>query len=927
MSATTYDVSYPAYSRSSFPPSMAALNSSHLSPLFDVSPLLYPPTPMRDVSSSSTTFFPNDATQQQHQQPPRFTTTVAQHIQNEQFSSSSTSTTPSTATNPPSTGSHPNVISAFFSSLASTTAPHSPLSIHHPSASSASYFDYSDSASHNSNARSQHDPLSFTHQQQLLHHRMLQQQLQAKAAVAVPVSPMSVQSDMNSVGGSAQDLFPSDSASSLSSQSPQQLSSVSSMSTPPPLPSSSLPPPAHHSYSHTQPLMQPQPQSQAFAQPTAGLDSKKRKGVLSRKIACNVCHLAKTSCDGARPCSRCVRLLKTSQCVDRPSKMAKKASAASGATEGNDASGAGAATSNAATTGAVAPAPSADASSTHSNNPESNNRAAAEQQSISSTNQTRRSLSAVVEDVDIDDEHDSDRSQPHSHSGEEWCDAASDHSSFSSDDDDNDSLDSLHSPPSAPLSFEAHISRSLLRAHINWINKQHDDLTTNPTQRMDLREKLIYFTWIRHMMQPEDVEQIIHYSEVYHRNEHGILPEKQQGGLGPLKRPVTPPTFRRRHAPYVPCDGSVCNNFCPTARAWAASNPVVFTWHSSPEAAVVDSTHNSYAVLVCRNLQDPSEVESQTKKIVANTLVLREREKQRQRSEVAAVRGSTETVHISPIAEDGVPTAGTSSPLQPPSSSIQGAEPVDAFQSIDNIIHMCGLSPQDARRLQAAREEQREEAEGKQSFTTLALRLANIHPPNNSTMSTDLQPSTSSSVSSVPLPPSPPIEVALSVHVNPAFERLFGYSQAELRQHFIRDGGKALYQLTRRDDWEKLMELDQEATWGREQEYRTYAVIVNKWKGEVRVMVHTVYEMHNDGKFKQSTTSFIPLPEDKPSNEVRERTSRRQRSGGGGGGSERERSSRSRRKEARHGKGGRGGSSGDVGAKEKRRERDERKRS
>jgi Fungal Zn(2)-Cys(6) binuclear cluster domain len=49
-----------------------------------------------------------------------------------------------------------------------------------------------------------------------------------------------------------------------------------------------------------------------------------RRRFYSRKIACTVCHVAKVSCDGARPCSRCLRLGQNSNCVDRPSKLAAK---------------------------------------------------------------------------------------------------------------------------------------------------------------------------------------------------------------------------------------------------------------------------------------------------------------------------------------------------------------------------------------------------------------------------------------------------------------------------------------------------------------------------------------------------------------------------------------------------------------------------
>ena len=916
MSATAYDV----YSRPSFPAAgMAAhSNHSHLSPLYDVSPLLYPPTPLRDVSSSSNTYFPTDAQQQ------RFGA-VSQQLYHEQYGSSSSAVTPSSSSTPAqqhSGSAQSQQLTAFLSSLTSTAAPPSPLSIHHQPSAGGSYFDYSDPASHHRSP--QHDPLSFTQQQQLLQHRILQQQLHAKAAAAVPASPLSEQSELNSVsGGSAQGLFPaSDSASSHSSQSPQQLSSVSATSSPSPLHHSALPLSSDHSlhshsHTHYQQQQHAQPAAQQSLQPQAqsvagSVSDKKRKGALSRKIACNVCHLAKTSCDGARPCSRCVRLLKTAQCVDRPSKMAKnKSSAAAGGVDTEDV--------NAAAANSAASAQSiASATFAGQGRPESS----------PSMEQSRRSLSATVEDGDVDDEHDySDHSPAQSHSGDDYQDAASDHSAYS-DDGDSSSFDSPSSPSaaSAPLSYEAHISRSLLRAHMNWIAKNHDSIA-NPTTRMDLREKLIYFTWIRHMMLPEDVEHIVHFSEMQHR-------EEGKDGVAPAAgRPAyTAPDFRRRAGVHRPCDGSTCNNFCPTARAWAAANPVHFTWHLSPEAAVPDAAANSHAVLVCRNLQDPTQVEKQRRTVVANTLFLRAQEKMRSRSTVEVASTSAadkETIHISPFSEDGAPAAtpvtAAGSPVQQSPAADDPMQFSEADGGFDKIISMCGVTPLEMSRLHDVHAEQQQRDS---NFESLALKLAS-NPPDRHIASDLLAASAPfSSVASRPLPPAPPIEVPLAVHVNPAFERLFGFSQAELRQHFIRDGGKALYALMHRDDWEKLMELDQEATWGHEQEYRTYAAIVNKWKGEVRCLVHTVYEMHSDGKFKQSTTSFIPLPDNKPphADEARDRErersgSRQRRSGGEGEARRRERSRR--RKGSRSDKSGKDGG---VAATERRRDRDESKR-
>ena len=962
MSATAYETSYPAYPRSSFQPSMAALGPSHLSPLFDVSPLLYPPTPLRDVSSSSsTTFLPNDATQQQqqhqqHQQQRLASSTAHSHQQQQQ----------------------PN-ISSFFSNLTSATAPQSPLSIHHipnPQMSAnpthSAYFDYT-----SGDPANRTDTLSMSH----LHHRILQQQLQAKAAVMVPASPISVQSDLNSVsGGSAHDLFPTSDNASATSHSPQHLSSVSSsMSTPPPLQTSALPLPAHnHPHSHSQqPIAQPRLPAQAGGQLT---DGKKRKGALSRKIACNVCHLAKTSCDGARPCSRCVRLMKTAQCVDRPSKMAKNRAVQPVASEETNAAAAAAVCAARAAAATSSAPPPVDAAS------DTTSRAAAasaeQQPNTSSFHQPRRHVATANGDVDIEDANDeSDRSFPHSHSrshshsADECCDegAASDHSSCASsaDDDGSDSSDSSDVPSSPRM--EAHISRSLLRAHISWINKQHGDTSTHPTAKMDLREKLLYFSWICHLMLSEDVEQIIHYSEVYHReHDHDnnknnsqdcspdvalkrMLRHHDHGRSVPkMRHPLPPPSTsrafqRRRRQPYQPCDGTVCNNFCPTARAWSAANPVLFTWHQSPEQAVSEGLSNTYAVLVCRNnLQDAAESERQTRRIVATTLMLREREKEKDRLKLAAARRTADTIHISPIVEEAGPAAAaaSSSTWRQSCSPHPSQAVVDDMGSFDMLVNHCGgMSPHDIDHFHKVRQSQQEEQQQEHRQTTDATHAATTTTPSFSAVIireaerssitplaqnfNETTPSASSSSSSSSLPPAPPIEVPMSVHVNPAFERLFGHSQAELRQHLIRDGGRALYTLTQQSDWEKLMELDQEATWGSVHEYRTYAVIVNKWGGRVRCLVHTVYELNNDGKWKQSTTSFIPLPEEdnKPSSSNSSRSSSRQardghRRSGGVGDVEREKDRRRRRKDANE-KGSRSG----EGGKDRRRRRDDGKRS
>lgn len=107
------------------------------------------------------------------------------------------------------------------------------------------------------------------------------------------------------------------------------------------------------------------------------------------------------------------------------------------------------------------------------------------------------------------------------------------------------------------------------------------------------------------------------------------------------------------------------------------------------------------------------------------------------------------------------------------------------------------------------------------------------------------------------------IQVKLSVTVNSSFERMFGYSQSEIRSQSIKHGSKSYYALIRPDCWEQIMYAEQEASFGRTHEYMLYVTCVTKWKGEVYCLKHTKHVYDDEGRYKETRTHFIPLPDKK----------------------------------------------------------------
>ena len=833
-------------------PFSASSSSSSLHPsLFDVSsPLLYPPTPLRDSSGSASLFSHPD-------EPP-----------------------------PP-----PSSLSAYLSSLSSSPSlphhhPHHPSHPSYPSSSSDAYDPSSSYPPYPIPSHLPHPPHSLAWSKP--------PPTSSKDSTPLPPSPLS----SASAGGSSHDLFHSEPHSSTSPSSP-------SPSPPhPPSPSPHQSNTSHPSPSSPSPHPHP-PSSSASLQPPSSslLPPRKRKGHLhNRKVACNVCHLAKTSCDGVRPCSRCVRLNKVGLCVDRPSKVARVVEAGMGgvgvgmgvpvwhvpvpaAVVGGGGGGGG--QQGAGVGGAEAEGAAGKA------------KGKADEKDGGGVG------------VEVADDSDSSAESVRSEGDGD----------VESEDSDGGSVDDCPLPCYAEAEdgegADEQLSRALLNSHLSWGERQRRQ---NPSmtgmRKMDLREKLIYYTWLCSMMKPQHVEELMHQSskldkaapwddkvkemrrawaEQLRKQQHTQPVEERKDaaadstdsgvdervpGDSSSSSASSTSSPRAKWVPYRPCDGRVCNNFCPAARQWAAANPCSITWHLSPEAALV-SPLNEYAGMTIRDLSDARVCGVQNVSIIANLFQMRADEKKAERSMRTESGGG------------GGVGGGSAAAAAAVAAAEEGGEEINvcdlgSYQQLFHECMECGvLSQGDEQAIRIARQRQ---ASRREPSTTSPVSSPTQLPSRSTALSLSSSSSSSSSSSPsspYPLPiPATHIEVPMWCQVNTAFERLTGYSQAELRQLLLRDGVKSLYRLTRPDEWEKLMELEQEATWGKAHEYRTYAVIVNKYQGEVSCLIHTLYVFNDTGKFSETRTTFIPLPNARPPASMRD-------SSGGG---------RREREDRRHGK-------------------------
>ena len=99
------------------------------------------------------------------------------------------------------------------------------------------------------------------------------------------------------------------------------------------------------------------------------------------------------------------------------------------------------------------------------------------------------------------------------------------------------------------------------------------------------------------------------------------------------------------------------------------------------------------------------------------------------------------------------------------------------------------------------------------------------------------------------------------MRVNREFERLFGFSQASMRDLFRSEGGKVLYTLLTPQSMGVLSRWLTEALTGGRSEMKAIVTILNKWRGRTDCLLNTRWTLDGSGMFRQVTYAFAPLPD------------------------------------------------------------------
>ena len=115
-------------------------------------------------------------------------------------------------------------------------------------------------------------------------------------------------------------------------------------------------------------------------------------------------------------------------------------------------------------------------------------------------------------------------------------------------------------------------------------------------------------------------------------------------------------------------------------------------------------------------------------------------------------------------------------------------------------------------------------------------------------------------------------EVDLVIQVNREFERLFGYSQREMKDLVMREQAKGLYRLYTPQSLLIVGRWLTEAVVGVRTEFRAIVHVVNKWKGITPVVFNARFILDAAGFFSSVCYSYTALPESYNSDGSAERT-------------------------------------------------------
>ena len=593
-----------------------------------------------------------------------------------------------------------------------------------------------------------------------------------------------------------------------------------------------------------------QPSALVKQEATASIDHSQQPVVTpGRHSACAVCHSAKTSCNGQRPCDRCVRLDRQSLCVDRPRKTPvrsdKKKSKKEDGEPGKDTE------------------KSKKVKREHENGTEEadskriKREESAEEESKAGETVKKEPSSlappATISTLDSPTAIQRDMSSRSSHSSSDSVSSTTPSSPASHHDDLIDvSTSTLSTEP------ERRLSTTYLRMHQVYPTRGAiaDAIRNGAVTPLQVHFLLSYLSAVLHT---DDIKQLL---QPIHPSPASVsTPSSLVSPSRPLSFTSLPSDLVSDRGVYVP--------------------RFHFNFGCSPLEPVDD---NSEGLIDFATLQiirvDPAHISTSMDSIVSNAagfgpLDSNGRTKASSPSPPAVpfaasstsaftvVPSATASAHSSPApspsasslssslspAKASSPSGSNSSPLTPPSSINTSSTAAES-----NSSHNTPTSSP----LPASATSNSSSSSSSTSMLPSASTSSSILSASTDASTSVTAASTSSTLSSSTTVSS---ELFLTIRVNREFERLFGYSQPYMRDLFRSEGGKVLYRLLTSPSMPVLSKWLTEALIGERTEFKAVVTIVNRYKGTTECLLNCRWTLDSGGLFRSVAYSFAPLPE------------------------------------------------------------------
>ena len=518
-------------------------------------------------------------------------------------------------------------------------------------------------------------------------------------------------------------------------------------------------------------------------------------GAGGRHSACQVCHSAKTSCNGQRPCDRCIRLDRQSLCVDRPRKQPmrtdkKKGGGSSGSSskdssgqkkhKRDSAEGEGEAHSSG---GRVKEEKETHSSEQQQNGSSSLLKAEAPQSSSSVPSTSHTASTSSVPSNLLQEPGSLPRAvSAHSnHSSSSSTDSSTSSSACSVAAAAEDVIDVTTA--TAASEVDRRLSSTYLRMHQTQATRTAiaHGISQGKATPSQVHFLLSYLAAVLH---PDDFHQLLHPT---------LNPSSSSSSSSSSSEPTTltlPGDVVNDQGVYVP---RYAFNFAKSSLEPIDDSPTLGMDFATlqiirgePSAALnwdddTADTNGAAATSTARPSVDTHKAEADSEKAGSDS------------------------------AEGIGGRLSSSSSSGPPTPSAPFASSMSAFSA---------FSPTSSSSTSPSTSSSSSPTGHPSARTSSPLSPSTSLSPASS-------PSTSSSSASATTPPPEPM--FLLIRVNREFERLFGYSQATMRDLFRSEGSKVLYRLLVPQSLPQLSKWLTEAMLGGRTEYRALVTIINKW--------------------------------------------------------------------------------------------------